>query len=89
VVSSILRPGDASPVATWVIVAVSIVIWVAGFFTPLPSQLLIATPRSPWQVWGFATGGFVVDGGSRNHLAWGAAHFGVSSRRHFCSHWLS
>ena len=59
VVSSILRPGDASPVATWVIVAVSIVIWVAGFFTPLPSQLLIATPRSPWQVWGFATGGFV------------------------------
>ena len=59
VVSNILRPGDVNPTATWVIVAVSVVIWIAGFFTSLPSQLLIATPLSPWQVWGFATGAFV------------------------------
>jgi membrane associated rhomboid family serine protease len=62
VISNILRPGDATPVATWVIVAVSVVIWIAGFFTPLPGQLLVATPFSPWQVWGFATGAFVGAG---------------------------
>ena len=56
---SILRPGDVIPTATWTIVVVSIVIWIVGFFTPLPAQLLIATPQSPWQVWGFATGAFV------------------------------
>lgn len=59
VVSSILRPGDASPVATWTIVAVSVVIWISGFFTPLASQYLVATPTSPWQVWGFVTAPFV------------------------------
>ena len=59
VVSNILRPGDATPVATWVIVAVSVVIWIVGFFTQLPAMLLIATPQSPWQVWGFVTGAFV------------------------------
>ena len=59
VVLSILRPGDVIPTATWTIVVVSIVIWIVGFFTPLPAQLLIATPQSPWQVWGFVTGAFV------------------------------
>lgn len=59
VVVSILRPGDVTPTATWVIVAVSVVIWIVGFFTQLPAQLLIATPLSPWQVWGFVTGAFV------------------------------
>ncbi|MEP6841952.1 MAG: rhomboid family intramembrane serine protease [Pseudolysinimonas sp.] len=58
-VSSILRPGDATPVATWVIVTASVVIWIVGFFTSLPAQLLVATPQAPWQVWGFATGAFV------------------------------
>jgi membrane associated rhomboid family serine protease len=59
VISSILRPGDATPLATWVIVGISLVIWIAGFFTSLPAQWLIASPGSPWQIWGFATGAFV------------------------------
>ncbi len=62
VISSILRPGDASPVASWLIVGVSIVIWIAGFFTSIPAQFLVATPRVPWQVWGFATAPFVGAG---------------------------
>jgi membrane associated rhomboid family serine protease len=59
VLSSILRPGDASPIATWVIVGVSVVIWIAGFFTSLPGVYLVATPQAPWLVWGFATAAFV------------------------------
>jgi membrane associated rhomboid family serine protease len=59
VISSILRPGDVTPAATWVIVGISVVIWIAGLFTSLPAQYLVASPASPWQIWGFATGAFV------------------------------
>lgn len=58
-ISSILRPGDVSPIATWVIVVVSVMIWIAGFFTNLPAMYLVATPQTPWLVWGFATAAFV------------------------------
>ncbi|MFC5502274.1 rhomboid family intramembrane serine protease [Lysinimonas soli] len=61
----VLRPGDAIPLVSWLIAATVVVVGVVGLFSPLPVDLLAASPQWSWQVWRFVTGA-AVSGGALN-----------------------
>lgn len=64
VLIEMLRPGGMTPVLTWSAVALSLVVWIAGFFGDLPALSLAVIPTEPyWQVWRFVTTSFVYPGG--------------------------
>lgn len=58
-----LRPGDTTPVLSWLFVGIAVVLWVAGLFTTIATQFLAALPSVPWEVWRYATAPFVSGAG--------------------------
>jgi membrane associated rhomboid family serine protease len=65
-----LRPGDETPILSWGAAGVSVVLWIAGFFTDLILLWLVVLPQEPlWQVWRFVTTSFVYPGGIASILS--------------------
>ncbi len=52
------RSGSNRAVLTWVILGISIVVWVSGFFTAVPTELLAGLPGDEWQIWRYVTAPF-------------------------------
>jgi membrane associated rhomboid family serine protease len=55
----LLRPGDTTPVLSWSFAAVSLLLWIVGFFTAnAPLALLSAHPGASVQIWRYFTAPF-------------------------------
>lgn len=61
--AEMLRPGGSTPVLSWGAAALAVIIWIPGFFTPLPALWLAVLPGTAWQLWRFVTTSFVYPGG--------------------------
>lgn len=61
VLGQMLRPGSSTPVLSWGIVGISVVLWIAGIVTALPFAWLAAVPGL--EVWRFFTAAFVYPPG--------------------------
>lgn len=56
----LLRPGSETPVLSWGIIGIIVVLWIGGLFTAgLPFLALFALPSLSWQVWRFFTAAIV------------------------------
>ena len=54
-VVDVLRPGDATPIVSWSIAAVFVVVWIVGLFSPVLFSNLAMLPGTTWQLWRFVT----------------------------------
>jgi hypothetical protein len=64
VLIEMLRPGGSTPVLSWGAAAITLVVWIAGFFSDAPAYALAVLPQEPyWQIWRFVTTDVVYPGG--------------------------
>ena len=59
-VREMVRPGSGAPTLSWGVLALVVLLWIAGFVTAnLPFALLAAIPDPAWQIWRYLTSAFV------------------------------
>jgi membrane associated rhomboid family serine protease len=65
-----LRPGGEAPVATWAVLGIVVVLFLAGFLTGhLPIALLAADPSVGLQIWRYLTAAFVYPAAPQSILS--------------------